>query len=69
VCVCVCVCILGLVPSDKESASYLLRRKDGGNAVVIAVGGAPEALDAHPGEHIVHLANKKGFIKLAIEHG
>nr|WLQ25287.1 monoacylglycerol O-acyltransferase 2 [Ctenopharyngodon idella] len=59
----------GLVPSDKDSASYLLRRKEGGNAVVIAVGGAPEALDAHPGEHIVHLANKKGFIKLAIEHG
>uniref|UniRef100_A0A8C1GQH6 Acyltransferase n=1 Tax=Cyprinus carpio TaxID=7962 RepID=A0A8C1GQH6_CYPCA len=59
----------GLVPSDKESASYLLRRKGGGNAVVIAVGGAPEALDAHPGDYTVHLANKKGFIKLAIEHG
>ncbi|RXN04381.1 diacylglycerol O-acyltransferase 2 [Labeo rohita] len=59
----------GLVPSDKESASYLLRQKGGGNAVVIAVGGAPEALDAHPGDYTVHLANKKGFIKLAIEHG
>ncbi|XP_059401062.1 2-acylglycerol O-acyltransferase 2-A-like isoform X2 [Carassius carassius] len=59
----------GLVPSDKESASYLLRQKGGGNAVVIAVGGAPEALDAHPGNYTVHLANKKGFIKLAIEHG
>uniref|UniRef100_A0A8C1GRX7 Acyltransferase n=2 Tax=Cyprinus carpio TaxID=7962 RepID=A0A8C1GRX7_CYPCA len=59
----------GLVPSDKESASYLLQRKGGGNAVVIAVGGAPEALDAHPGDYTVHLANKKGFIKLAIEHG
>lgn len=63
------MCVPGLVPSDKESASYLLRQKGGGNAVVIAVGGAPEALDAHPGDHTVHLANKKGFIKLAIEHG
>lgn len=66
---CVCVCIAGLVPSDKDSASYLLRNEGGGNAVVIAVGGALEALDAHPGTHIVLLANKKGFIKLAMEHG
>ncbi len=68
-CVCVCVCVPGLVSSDKGSASYLLRQKGGGNAVVIAVGGAPEALDAHPSDYTVHLANKKGFIKLAIEHG
>ncbi|KAF5888051.1 2-acylglycerol O-acyltransferase 2-A-like, partial [Clarias magur] len=58
-----------LVPSDKESASYLLRKEGGGTAVVIAVGGALEALDAHPGAHTVLLANKKGFIKLAMEHG
>ena len=63
------LCISGLVPSDKGSASYLLQRKGGGNAVVIAVGGAPEALDAHPGTYNVLLAEKKGFIKLAMEHG
>ncbi|XP_017538007.1 2-acylglycerol O-acyltransferase 2 [Pygocentrus nattereri] len=59
----------GLIPSDKDSASYLLRKEGGGNAVVIAVGGALEALDSHPGTHSVLLASKKGFIKLAIEHG
>ncbi|XP_008426465.1 2-acylglycerol O-acyltransferase 2 [Poecilia reticulata] len=59
----------GLIPSDKESASYVLRKKKGGSAVVIAVGGAPEALDAHPGTFNVLLANKKGFIKMAMEHG
>uniref|UniRef100_A0A667YH31 Monoacylglycerol O-acyltransferase 2 n=1 Tax=Myripristis murdjan TaxID=586833 RepID=A0A667YH31_9TELE len=59
----------GLVPSDKETASYLLCRRGGGNAVVIAVGGAPEALDAHPGTYNVLLANKKGFVKLAMEYG
>ncbi|KAA8586461.1 hypothetical protein FQN60_000297 [Etheostoma spectabile] len=58
----------GLIPSHKESASYLLRKR-GGNAVVIAVGGAPEALDAHPGTYNVLLANKKGFVKMAMEHG
>nr|XP_006627832.1 PREDICTED: 2-acylglycerol O-acyltransferase 2 isoform X1 [Lepisosteus oculatus] len=59
----------GLIPSDKESASYLLRRPEGGNVVVIAVGGAPEALDARPGAFTLLLANRKGFVKLAIEHG
>ncbi|MEQ2278227.1 2-acylglycerol O-acyltransferase 2-A [Xenotaenia resolanae] len=59
----------GLIPSDKESASYVLRKRRGGRAIVIAVGGAPEALDAHPGTFNVLLANKKGFIKMAMEHG
>ncbi|XP_034540020.1 2-acylglycerol O-acyltransferase 2 [Notolabrus celidotus] len=59
----------GLIPSDKESASYPLSKRKGGNAVVIAVGGAPEALDAHPGTFNVLLAKKKGFIKMAMEHG
>nr|XP_046178809.1 2-acylglycerol O-acyltransferase 2-A-like [Oncorhynchus gorbuscha] len=63
------IMMAGLIPSDKESASYLLRRQGGGNAVVIAVGGAPEALDARPGTFTILLANKKGFIKLAMEHG
>uniref|UniRef100_A0A8C6TRK9 Acyltransferase n=1 Tax=Neogobius melanostomus TaxID=47308 RepID=A0A8C6TRK9_9GOBI len=59
----------GLIPSDKESASYPLQCRRGGTAVVIAVGGAPEALDAHPGTFNVLLAKKKGFIKMAMEHG
>lgn len=64
-----CAYTAGLIPSDKESASYPLSRKGGGNAVVIAVGGAPEALDAHPGTFNVLLAKKKGFIKMAMVHG
>lgn len=59
----------GLIPSDKESASYLLSERGGGQAIVIAVGGAPESLDAHPGSFDVLLAKKKGFIKMAMEHG
>ncbi|XP_066450242.1 2-acylglycerol O-acyltransferase 2 [Eleutherodactylus coqui] len=59
----------GLIPSNKESAAYVLRQKKGGTAVVIAVGGAAESLDARPGACSLLLKNKKGFIKLAIEHG
>ncbi|XP_061665146.1 2-acylglycerol O-acyltransferase 2-B isoform X2 [Syngnathoides biaculeatus] len=39
----------GLVSSSKSSLSYLLSRPQGGNVAVIAVGAAPEALDARPG--------------------
>ncbi|XP_040195963.1 2-acylglycerol O-acyltransferase 2 [Rana temporaria] len=59
----------GLIPSDKESASYLLRDKKGGKAVVVAVGGAPESLDARPGAFTLLIKNRKGFIRLAIQHG
>ncbi|XP_018418814.1 PREDICTED: 2-acylglycerol O-acyltransferase 2, partial [Nanorana parkeri] len=58
-----------LIPADKDSASYLLRNKKCGNAVVIAVGGAPESLDARPGAFTLLAKNRKGFVRLAIEHG
>ncbi|XP_077197345.1 2-acylglycerol O-acyltransferase 2 [Paroedura picta] len=59
----------GLVPSDKETASYVLKKPGGGNVLIIAVGGAQEALDARPGAFTLLLANRKGFVRLAIAHG
>ncbi|KFQ36855.1 PREDICTED: 2-acylglycerol O-acyltransferase 2 [Merops nubicus] len=59
----------GLVPSDKESASYVLQKPEGGNVLTIIVGGAQEALDARPGSYTLLLKNRKGFIRLAIQHG
>ncbi|XP_039225612.1 2-acylglycerol O-acyltransferase 2-A-like [Crotalus tigris] len=60
---------LGLIPSDKESVSYVLRKKEGGNIVILSVGGAKEALHAHPGAYTLVLDNRKGFVRLAIENG
>ncbi len=40
-----------------------------GNAVVIVIGGATEALDAHPGMFELTLKRRKGFIKMALKHG
>ncbi|XP_039225621.1 2-acylglycerol O-acyltransferase 2-A-like [Crotalus tigris] len=60
---------LGVIPSSKESASYVLRKKEGGNIIIISVGGAKEALDAHPGTYTLVLQNRKGFVRLAIENG
>uniref|UniRef100_A0A1A8R9C1 Acyltransferase n=2 Tax=Nothobranchius rachovii TaxID=451742 RepID=A0A1A8R9C1_9TELE len=59
----------GLVSSSKSSLSYLVSRPEGGNVAVIAVGGAPEALDARPGALTLQMKNRKGFIKLALKHG
>ncbi|XP_066445610.1 2-acylglycerol O-acyltransferase 2-like [Eleutherodactylus coqui] len=58
-----------LVSSDKRSASNILSKKSGGQAVVIAVGGPPEALDAKPGELTLQILKRIGFIKLALTHG
>ncbi|XP_054608500.1 2-acylglycerol O-acyltransferase 2-A [Dunckerocampus dactyliophorus] len=59
----------GLVSSSKSSLSYLLSRPQGGNVAVIAVGGAPESLDARPGALTLQVHNRKGFIKMALRHG
>ncbi|XP_030332402.1 2-acylglycerol O-acyltransferase 2 [Strigops habroptila] len=59
----------GLVPSDKESASYVLKNPEGGNVLAIIIGGAQEALEARPGSFTLLLKNRKGFVRLAIEHG
>ncbi|XP_060793850.1 2-acylglycerol O-acyltransferase 1 [Neoarius graeffei] len=59
----------GLVSSEKASMSYLLSRPGGGSAAVVAVGGAPESLEARPGALTLQLLQRKGFIKLALKHG
>uniref|UniRef100_A0A914H1B0 Acyltransferase n=1 Tax=Globodera rostochiensis TaxID=31243 RepID=A0A914H1B0_GLORO len=60
---------LRIISSDKEAIDYVLALPKDGNAVGMAPGGAAEALEAHPGSHRLILANRKGFVKLAIKHG
>ncbi|KAJ8416594.1 hypothetical protein AAFF_G00324720 [Aldrovandia affinis] len=59
----------GLVSSEKSSASYVVSRPGGGHVAVVAVGGAPESLDARPGALTLQVLNRKGFIKLVLKHG
>jgi len=49
--------------------SYLLRYPGGGQIALLVPGGASEALDSHPGTHVVQLKEKKGFIKVALQNG
>ncbi|KAI8037226.1 hypothetical protein M5D96_009977 [Drosophila gunungcola] len=70
----------GMVSVSKESLVYLLSKsndpghkdnRDGftSNAVAVLVGGAQEAMDSHPGQYILTLKNRKGFVKMAIRTG
>ncbi|XP_063302073.1 diacylglycerol O-acyltransferase 2-like [Pelobates fuscus] len=59
----------GIVPVSKDSIRFLLSQSGSGNAVFIVVGGAAESLQSSPGEHIVMLSRRKGFVRLALQNG
>jgi len=57
---------LGFVAASRAAIKAALKP---GNAVVVVVGGAAEALDTKPGEYVLTLARRTGFFRLALEHG
>ncbi|KAK6023792.1 diacylglycerol acyltransferase [Ostertagia ostertagi] len=59
----------GLIDCSKESIGNALTQQKAGRAIVIAVGGAEEALEARPGAHKLKLLTRKGFVKLALQYG
>ncbi|XP_007933803.1 2-acylglycerol O-acyltransferase 1 [Orycteropus afer afer] len=59
----------GPVSVSKKSVSYVLSKEGGGNISVIVLGGAEEALDAHPGKFTLFIRQRKGFVKMALTHG
>ncbi|KRX22423.1 Ras-related protein Rab-28, partial [Trichinella nelsoni] len=58
-----------VVDVSKQSLAWLLGRKEKGYAAVVVVGGATEALNAHPGTNTLVLKSRKGFIRQAIVSG
>ncbi|KAK1829864.1 DAGAT-domain-containing protein [Podospora conica] len=65
---------LGIMSVSKASITHILSRggRNGegmGRAVTIVVGGARESLEAQPGTLHLVLAERKGFIKLAVRTG
>lgn len=59
----------GLCPVNQKSIGYTLSQKGRGNAVVIVVGGASESLSCQPGVTTLILSRRRGFVRLALEHG
>ncbi|XP_036135613.1 2-acylglycerol O-acyltransferase 3 [Molossus molossus] len=59
----------GLCSVDRQSLDFILSQPQRGQAMVIVIGGAHEALFSIPGEHHLILQNRKGFVRLALRHG
>ncbi|KAA0717267.1 Diacylglycerol O-acyltransferase 2 [Triplophysa tibetana] len=59
----------GLLPVSKASLDYALSNMGLGNAVVIIIGGAEESLASSPGVNNVVMKQRKGFVRLALQHG
>ncbi len=59
----------GLLPVSKASLDYFLSHTGVGNAVVIIIGGAEESLASSPGVNTLVVKHRKGFVRLALEHG
>jgi len=60
---------VGSCSASKASINYLLSHPDRGHAAVLVVGGSAESLDSHPGTYILQLKRRKGFIRMALNHG
>ncbi|XP_063771974.1 diacylglycerol O-acyltransferase 2-like isoform X1 [Pseudophryne corroboree] len=59
----------GMCPVTHSSIDYLLSCHGSGNAVIIVVGGAAEALNCSRNKHILTLKKRKGFIRKALTNG
>ncbi|CAL1267901.1 unnamed protein product [Larinioides sclopetarius] len=59
----------GACAASRESIEWVLTKEGKGNALIIIVGGAAEALDAHPGDVNLTLKTRRGFVRLALKHG
>ena len=63
------VCIKGGCDVSKESILWITSKQGVGNAAIIVIGGADEALEAKPESFILTLKRRKGFCKLALRTG
>jgi len=60
------VMAFGFIRADRASVAWCL---DHGISVAIVVGGAKESLQARPGSTELTLAERKGFVRIALTHG
>lgn len=60
---------LGAIECSRHSLAYLLRHPQKGRIIGIVIGGAEEALDAHPGKHTLNIMNRHGFCRIALMTG
>lgn len=66
--VCFILVYLFILLNDIDTVSKILEAKDNLSVMVIA-GGATESLDARPKTNLLTLNKRKGFVRLALQHG
>jgi len=59
---------MGLCDASKETCHNILK-KGKGESIMLAVGGAEESLDSHPGSYKLTLKERKGFVRVALKAG
>ncbi|GMS92990.1 hypothetical protein PENTCL1PPCAC_15165, partial [Pristionchus entomophagus] len=59
----------GMGATSKQNLQLILRQKEKGQAVTIAIGGCNEGIMSAPGTHRLKLADRKGFVKVAMAEG
>ncbi|XP_064455632.1 2-acylglycerol O-acyltransferase 2-like isoform X2 [Ornithodoros turicata] len=59
----------GMCSVDRESLVWILTKQGTGNAAIIVIGGAQEALYAHKGSYVLELKKRKGFARYALKCG
>ncbi|XP_002120879.2 2-acylglycerol O-acyltransferase 1 [Ciona intestinalis] len=59
----------GLTPATRKAIKHTITRPGGGHICCIIPGGAPESLNARPGDVVLLLKKRLGFLKLAITNG
>ncbi|CAD5221880.1 unnamed protein product [Bursaphelenchus okinawaensis] len=64
-----CMAMRGFIPSNFSNIFKVVSHKQGGNAVILAVGGAEESLESHEGNYKLVLNSRKGFVRLALKSG
>jgi len=63
------ISFLGMCDASRESCNAILGDQDDPKSLCLVLGGAKESLEAHPGRMRLYLANRKGFVKVALENG
>ncbi|CAL8400080.1 unnamed protein product [Boreogadus saida] len=59
----------GLLSVSRASLNHVLSKSGKGIALSIVIGGAEEALTSSPGVNTVVMRRRKGFVRMALEHG
>ncbi len=57
---------LGCVDASPSTAKYNISK---GRSIFIYIGGEKEQLMTEPSKHKIYLSSRKGFVKLALQHG